>query len=133
MLPRSQRRQMRTAAPHRAHVNPRVWAAATTPASRGLYKSRDTRHSGAGYPVHRATAAGDQEARDVTPGLHPQNLCLTCHTSCVEAIGLASPGRATSDKQPPGGSRERLSTPVHKFAHVLFLRHFAAGTEAGVV
>jgi hypothetical protein len=80
MLPRSQRRQMCTATPHRAHVNPRASAAATAPASRGLYNARRAGDPGAGYPVHRATAAGDQEARDATPGLHPQNPCLACHT-----------------------------------------------------
>ena len=71
---------MRTAAPHRAHVNTRASAAATALASRGLYKSRRQRDPLSGYPVHRATAAGDQEARDVTPGLHPQHPCSACHT-----------------------------------------------------
>ena len=72
---------MRTATPHRAHVNTRASAAATARASRGLYKSGRARDPLSGYPVHRATAAGDQEARDVTPGLHPQNPCSACHTS----------------------------------------------------
>ena len=70
---------MRTATPHRAHANPRPSASATALASRGLYKSRRQRDPLSGYPVHRATAAGDQEARDVTPGLHPQHPCSACH------------------------------------------------------
>ena len=71
---------MRTALPHRAHANSRPSAAATTLASRGLYKSRRARDPLSGYPVPRATAAGDQEARDATPGLHPQNTLFACHT-----------------------------------------------------
>jgi hypothetical protein len=63
MFPRSQRRQMRTIVPHRAHLNSRASAAATASASRGLYNARHARDPGPGYPVHRATAAGDQEAR----------------------------------------------------------------------
>jgi len=99
---------MRTTTPHRAHVNTRASAAATALASRGLYKSRRQRDPLSGYPVHRATAAGDQEARDVTPGLHPQNPCSTCHT-------FARPGnrlRFTS-----GGSL-LMSTPLAILASV---------------
>ena len=81
MLPRSQGRQMRTATPHRAHVNTRASAAATAPAPRGLYKSRRARDPVPGYPAHRATAAGDtRRPGDATPGLHPQNPCSACHT-----------------------------------------------------
>src|SRR6266536_1745368 len=108
MLPRSQRRQMRTAAPHRAHVNTRASAAAAALASRGLYKSRRQRDPLSGYPVHRATAAGDQEARDVTPGLHPQNLSSACHTFARRGNRL----RFTS-----GGSL-LMSTPLAVLASV---------------
>jgi hypothetical protein len=71
---------MRTATPHRVHANTRASAAATARASRGLYKSRGARDPLSGYPVHRATATGDQEVRDTSPDLHPQNTRSACHT-----------------------------------------------------
>jgi hypothetical protein len=86
---------MRTPTPHRAHVNTRASAAATVRAFRGLYNSRRARDALSGYPVHRATAAGDQEARDASPGLHPQNPCSACHT-------FARPGNRL--RSTPGGS-----------------------------
>jgi len=42
---------MRTATPHRAHVNTRASAAATARASRGLYKFSRARDPLSGYPV----------------------------------------------------------------------------------
>jgi len=42
---------MRTATPHRAHVNIRASAAATAPASQGLYKSGRAGDPLPGYPV----------------------------------------------------------------------------------
>lgn len=91
MLPRSQGRQMRTAIPHRAHVNTRASAAATAPAHQGLYKSRRARDPVPGYPAHRATAAGDTRRPGMPPRastLRPPALLAT--PSRAEAIGSAS-------------------------------------------
>jgi hypothetical protein len=64
-------------------------------------------------PVIRSFAPpqpGDQEARDATPGLHPQNPCLACHTP----RHLRNPPGGhlrwvTSGEHSPGVFRERLS------------------------
>jgi hypothetical protein len=73
---------MRTATPHRAHVNTRASAAASARASRGLYKSGRARDPLSGYPVlSRHRGRFNQEARDVTPGLHPQTPGSACHTN----------------------------------------------------
>jgi len=71
---------MRTATPHRGHVNTRASAAATAPASQGLYNTPRARDPGSGYPAHRATAAGDQEARNATQASTLRTPCLACHT-----------------------------------------------------
>jgi hypothetical protein len=92
MLPRSQGRQIHTATPHRAHVKTRASAAATALASRGLYKSRRARDPQAGYPVHRATAAGDTRR----PGIPARASTLRTPALLAtpprpDAIGFASP------------------------------------------
>ncbi len=110
MLPRSQGRQMRTATPHRAHVNTRASAAATAPAPRGLYKSRRARDPVPGYPAHRATAAGDTRRPGMPPGPPPSEPLLLClpHLPAPRQSAPRHLRWVTSDEHTPGVSRERL-------------------------
>jgi hypothetical protein len=113
MLPRSQGRQIHTAIPHCAHVKTRASAAATAPASRGLYNSGRARDPLSGYPVHRATA------RPVTPGGPgyqpgpPPSEPLLClpHLPAPRQSAPRHLRWVTSDAHTPDVSRERLSRP----------------------
>ena len=89
MLPRSHGRQIHTAPPHRAHVNPRASAAATAPASQGLYKSRRARDPLFGEPAHCAAAAGDTRRPGISPRASTLRTSVLLATPfCAEAIGL---------------------------------------------
>ena len=109
MLPRSQGRQIHTVTPHRAHVKTRASAAATAPAARGLYKARRARDPLSGYPVHRATAAGDQEVRDATRTSTPRTPPLLATTPAPRQSAPRHLRWVTSDEHTPGVSGERLS------------------------
>jgi hypothetical protein len=92
MLPRSHGRQIHTATPHRAHVTPRASAAATVPASQGLYKSRRARDPLLGEPAHRAAAAGDTRRPGISPRASTlRTFVLLATPSRAQAIGSTSP------------------------------------------
>ena len=74
----------------RAREDPRLGRRHRPGVPRALHVPRRARSS-IRFTVHRATAAGDQEARDVTPGLHPQDPRLACHTFGRRGNCSASP------------------------------------------
>src|SRR5215831_7594660 len=102
---------MWTVPPHRAHAKTRPSAAATAPASRGLYKSRGARDPGPGSsgPLrHRSRVDQGGPGRD--PGPPPSE--PPSGLPHLEALTqLASPHVrwVTSREHTPGVSRERLS------------------------
>src|SRR6266700_6583805 len=112
MLPRSQARQMRTATPHRAHVNTRASAAATAPAPRELYKSRRARDPVSGYPVLAPPRPVTPGGPGCEPGPPPSEHLLLClpHLPAPRQPAPRHLQWVTSDEHPPGVSRERLRT-----------------------
>jgi hypothetical protein len=79
---------MRTATPHRAHLNTRASAAATARASRGLYKSSRAHDPLSGYPVlsrHRGRLTRRPGMSPRASTLRPPALLAT--PSGAEAIG----------------------------------------------